>query len=94
MHTAHASFQTENASRYLQQLCKHFAHKVEVAFDPAAGRVEFGIGQAELAAFPDRLEFVARSASSDGLTKTKSVLEDHIVRFAFREKLAGLDWSD
>ena len=94
MYKARASFQTENASRYLQQLCKHFAHKTEVEVGPAAGRVEFGGGQAELAAFPDRLDFVARSADAEGLQRTKSVLEYHIVRFAFREGLAALNWSD
>ena len=94
MHTANASFQTENASRYLQQLCKHFAHKVDVEFAPTSGRVDFGVGRAELTATAERLEFVAYSADVEGLQKTKAVLEDHIVRFAFREKLSGLNWSD
>lgn len=94
MHTAHTSFQTENASRYLQQLCKHFGHKVDVEFDTSAGHVDFGIGQAELFAHPDRLEFVAQSPDAEGLQKTKSVLEDHIIRFAYREKPSSLNWSD
>ncbi|NVO56741.1 DUF2218 domain-containing protein [Rhodobacteraceae bacterium B1Z28] len=94
MHTAQSSFQTKNASRYLQQLCKHFSHKVDAQYDDTAGRVDFEIGQAQLAAFPDRLEFVARSDDPDGLQRTKSVLEDHIIRFAFRENLSGLSWSD
>ena len=94
MHTAHASFQTKNANRYLRQLCKHFAHKVDVQYDAADGHVDFGVGQARLAAFPDRLEFVARSGDPEGLSKVKIVLEDHIVRFAFRENLKNLNWSD
>ena len=38
------TFQTPNASKYLQQLCKHFEHKVAVVFDESEGR----------AALPDR----------------------------------------
>lgn len=32
------TFMTPNASKYLQQLCKHFAHKVAVVFDETEGR--------------------------------------------------------
>lgn len=32
-----ARLETANASKYLQQLCKHFAHKVEVRFDETEG---------------------------------------------------------
>lgn len=93
MLTAKTSFRTENASRYLQQLCKHFGHKVDVQYDAEKGRVDFSIGEAELAAFADRLEFVAMSENEEGLERTKSVLENHLVRFAFREELTKLDWA-
>ena len=33
--------ETEYASRYLQQLCKHFAHKIPVAFSKTDGRIAF-----------------------------------------------------
>src|SRR6185437_8958296 len=32
---------TTHASRYLQQLCKHWAHKLDVSFTPEAGHVVF-----------------------------------------------------
>ena len=41
MSTSHAEIPTASASRYLQQLCKHFAHKLPVTFDPAEGRIGF-----------------------------------------------------
>ena len=31
------SIATSNGSRYLQQLCKHFAHKIETSFTPEQG---------------------------------------------------------
>src|SRR5690606_3487034 len=33
------SVATTNGSRYLQQLCKHWAHKFEVEFDAERGRI-------------------------------------------------------
>ena len=32
---------TENASRYLQQLCKHWQHNLQVEFTPEHGTVRF-----------------------------------------------------
>ena len=32
---------TTNGSRYLQQLCKHWSHNLEVEFDAQQGRVVF-----------------------------------------------------
>lgn len=40
-----ATFKTENASRYLQTLCKHFGHKVEVRFDAHSGEISFPVGR-------------------------------------------------
>ena len=40
-HSAAASVPTANASRYLQQLCKHWTHNLEVEFTPEHGRVTF-----------------------------------------------------
>ena len=37
-----AEVPTESGSRYLQQLCKHWSHRFEVAFDAAQGTVRLG----------------------------------------------------
>ena len=39
---------TLKASIYLQQIGKHFSHKLKVEFDAHAGRIEFPFGIAEL----------------------------------------------
>jgi uncharacterized protein len=46
-----ASVATPHASRYLQQLCKHFAHKRPASFDARRGRIAFAIGLCELDTF-------------------------------------------
>ena len=39
--TSSATVPTTSASRYLQQLCKHWSHNMAVEFDEAQGRVAF-----------------------------------------------------
>ena len=41
---------TDKASRYLAQLCKHFAHKVSVEWSEDKGEVDFGMGRCDLEA--------------------------------------------
>ena len=38
---AEARVPTQNGSRYLQQLCKHWSHNLDVTFDKIEGRVTF-----------------------------------------------------
>ncbi len=39
--SAEAVVPTENASKYLQQLCKHWEHNLQVEFTPENGTVIF-----------------------------------------------------
>lgn len=83
---------TEHASRYLQQLCKHWAHKFTVDFDPSRGEIvnENGNG-VRMSAAPDSLTIVA-FADAETLPRWQQVVQDHIARFAFREELS-FDWQ-
>ena len=76
--------ETENASRYLQQLCKHFAHKVEVQFTPESGTVSLPFGTCKLTADDKQLTLTG-SAKPAQLSKMERFLGDHLARFAFRE---------
>lgn len=84
---------TEHGSKYLQQLCKHFAHKIEVSFTPTHGECTFAMGKGILDADATGLTVTATAPDEEQLARTKSVIESHLVRFAFREELAPLDWS-
>lgn len=93
MASSSASATTEHGSRYLQQLCKHWAHQFLVAFDPKRGDVDFGGGQkVELHASPAALLVTVRADSVPELPELKRVVEDHLNRFAFRENLEFV-WS-
>ena len=84
-----ADVATAHASRYLQQLCKHWAHRFAVDFTPERGRIDFGDGRAcMLEATPEALTLRASVPEGADLARFEGVIADHIRRFAFREELA------
>lgn len=84
---------TENGSRYLQQLCKHWSHRFEVNFDPQQGRIKFAEGEViMLTASPDKLDVRIEADDAERLPELNRVVEAHIVRYAFRETLE-FNWS-
>lgn len=91
---AHAVCETQNASRYLQQLCKHFAHKVDVTYDATHGVCRFTCGTADMSADGAALAISVSAEGEDALAQTRDVIESHLLRFAFREQLAPLKWSN
>lgn len=93
MPRATSSFATDRASRYLQAMCKHFAHKVPVDYDAQRGSAAMPYGSLAMHVNDGRLHFSIESADEEQLAKLKYVIDAHIVRFAFREKLERLDWN-
>lgn len=93
MLTAIAHCETPHADKYLQQLCKHFAHKVEVEYRDGHGECRFSCGTATMGASPKELEIRVEAADAETLSETKQVIESHLVRFAFRENLQPLAWQ-
>jgi hypothetical protein len=93
MPKATSTFETERASRYLQAMCKHFAHKVPVSYDAAQGTADMPFGLLNMHAVGNTLRFEIEAADDRALDRMKYVVEAHIVRFAFREKLEKLNWD-
>ncbi|MCL1630250.1 DUF2218 domain-containing protein [Roseibaca sp. V10] len=75
---------TPKGSQYLQQLCKHFGHKVPVTFSPSEGRVTLPFGTGEMAASETELTITVQSQADD-LARMECFVGDHLARFAFRE---------
>ena len=90
--TATTIIPTAHASRYLQQLCKHFAHKIAVEFTPTDGSISFPMGTATLHADGQNLQIGVEVADPADLDRLKEVVVSHLVRFAFREELA-VEWQ-
>ncbi|WP_439530214.1 DUF2218 domain-containing protein [Pannonibacter sp.] len=91
MFTSSAEAVTPAASKYLQQLCKHFAHKVTCEWTPETARVDFPFGDCRMTAEGDRLTIVCESAEEEGLKRMQAVIDVHLVKFAWREELT-LEW--
>jgi hypothetical protein len=89
--TSRAEIATAHASRYLQQLCKHFTHKRPVTFDEHAGEISFAVGECRLSAQIGTLSIALTAGSGEEMEQLKDVVVRHLVRFAFREELA-VDW--
>lgn len=86
--TANARIETAAASRYLQQLCKHFAHKLPVEHDAGTGRIRFPMGECRLAADDAALSLGLTAPAPAEMTQLQEVVMRHLERFAFREQLA------
>lgn len=94
MTSSTAAIATAHASRYLQQLCKHWSHKLEVAFDPQHGTIRFPSGAvATLDAGEDRLAARIDAPDEDTLGRMQTVLAEHVDRFAFREAPLAWEWQ-
>lgn len=80
-----ARIPTERASIYLQQLCKHFAHKIPVTFTPEQGQITFSLGICRLEASDGVLVLRAEAEDDARLTQLQGVIDKHLIRFAFRD---------
>lgn len=104
LHSSIATVATTNASRYLQQLCKHWEHNLTVEFDANHGRVMFprnargeewpDDAQFTMTASPDTLTCQIDASVSGQLQGLKGAVERHLNRFAFREGELAFDWTD
>lgn len=90
--TSTAFVATEHGSRYLQQLCKHFAHKIPVEFDPDKGRISFDAGPCLLEASATGLKLMVEAADAETCARLEDVVARHLVRFAFREEMV-IAWT-
>src|SRR4028118_32415 len=88
-----ANVPTTSASRYLQQLCKHWAHNLAVTFDSNEGRIVFpkdvrgglnfpGEGTVTLRAHEAELEVLVDATAPEQLEGLKGAVASHLDRFA------------
>lgn len=88
-----ATITTDYASKYLQQMCKHFQHKVEAEWDTEAGTVHFPAGPCTMAAKDKTLIIHVTAENEEGLARSRDVIDRHLPNFAFREDLE-ITWID
>ena len=101
--SATACVPTASASKYLQQVCKHWEHNLAVEFDATKGTIVFpkdarganwaGDGLVTLTAAPAALGCRIEASEAGQRDGLKGALARHIDRFAFRETLVW-EWHD
>src|SRR3981081_908490 len=94
MPASQAQVPTPSASRYLQQVCKHWSHKFAVEFTPEKGRIPFADGRVcNLEATPETLTLHAEAPDQEARERLQRVVVEHVKRFAFREDLGDVQWT-
>jgi hypothetical protein len=103
MNRAAARAATAHASRYVQQLCKHWSHNLKVEFTPERATIVFprdargadwpGDAIVTLIAHPDSIEARVEATAPGQLEGLKGAVERHIDRFAFREAPLTYEWT-
>ncbi|HLP67810.1 MAG TPA: DUF2218 domain-containing protein [Rhizobium sp.] len=87
-----ATVPTENGWKYLQQLCKHWSHKLDVELGEKTGTVRFAEATATMSADEAGLTVAIDAASDEVLERMKGVVASHLDRFGFREAPLPFDW--
>ena len=82
-----------SANKYLQQLCKHWSHRLEVDLSEKKGVVRFPAAVVTLDALADALGVEIEGEDSEEVERMKGVVASHLDRFAFREAPLRFDWS-
>ncbi len=86
---------TASASRYLQQLAKHWSHKMTVAFSSEEATIDFPTGaKLEMRADSETLDCVLTVPEEGDVARMRAVVEEHLDRFAFRQGALTFDWKD
>jgi uncharacterized protein len=92
MPIAKASVPTANAAKYIQQLCKHWSHRLEVDLSDRKGVVKFPAAIVKLDAGEDAILVTIEGEESEEVERMKGVVASHLDRFAFREAPLRFDW--
>lgn len=84
---------TDTPSKYINRLCKHFAHKVTVNYDDNMGEITFQIGKGLIKKIDDGLMLQAEANTQQELNEVIDIMERHFVRIAWQEELT-LKWQE
>lgn len=88
-----ASVPTASAAKYVQQLCKHWSHRLEVDLSESRGVVKFPAAVVTLEPEANVLEVTIDGEASEEVERLKGVVASHLDRFAFREAPLRFDWA-
>ncbi|MFT3966042.1 MAG: DUF2218 domain-containing protein [Sphingobium sp.] len=94
MAESRVSIATLNGGRYLRQLCKHWAHRLEVEETGDQACLRLPQAFLTMAADPSALHIHLRADQDGDLQAMQEVVSSHLDRFAFREAPFALEWVE
>ena len=93
MNQIEARVPTNSGGKYVQQLCKHWSHKLPVELEGETGVVTFVGSVVTMTGGPDAIDVTVRGEDREQVDRLKDVVAQHIDRFAFREAPLTYDWK-
>jgi uncharacterized protein len=90
--SSQATVVTEKPVPYMRQLCKHFGHKVDAAFDDDSGYIDFDAGRCDLRAADGELLLTVTAETEENRERLRNVVGSHLERFGKRDGLS-VSWS-
>lgn len=87
----------EKPERYIQQLVKHWGHKMATNYDDGDGMGVFPFSETEnavMTARPGGIGITLVTGDRERNLHMRGVIEQHIDRFAFREAPLKYEWTD
>lgn len=92
---AHGFARCEKPDRYLQQLVKHWSHKMDAVWAQPVATFPFSeVEHAVMTARDDGIAITLTTAEQDRNEHMRGVIERHIDRFAFREAPLDYEWKN
>lgn len=95
--TAQGFAKCEKPERYIQQLVKHWSHKMATSYDEGDGVGAFPFSDTEnavMTARPDGIGITLVTGDRERNEQLRGVIERHIDRFAFREAPLTYEWNE
>ena len=95
--TAHGFAPCEKPERYIQQLVKHWSHKMAATYDEGDGMGAFPFSEVEnavMCARPEGIAITLVTADRERNEHMRGVIERHLDRFAFREAPLSYEWKE
>lgn len=82
----------ENPNRYINRLCKHWAHKFEVEQSELAGTIDFGHTLCTLTAADNKLKLHLKSNQPEELDKMQQVVANHLIGMS-NQNIVNVTWE-
>ena len=85
----------EKPDRYLQQLAKHWSHKLATSYEDGLATFPFSEhDNAVMQAREGGIAITLTTGEAERNEQLRGVIERHIDRFAFREAPLSYEWKD